>query len=394
MFNKTSFAMALLGAALVNAQGKAAEKAGPIDQDFLDWAASNNKNYSDAQSFADHKKQWAQTKSQVASLNSNGKSKAKFAMNFTADMTEDEKKGMLGALALVDRRDLEAEEPRELAATWTSGGVNWSNSNMTAVKNQGQCGSCVAFAISSAMEGLISINRGTTAKRLSEQQMVDCARSYGNSGCSGGWHFNYANFLINEGATWYEDYRPYTATDGNCDAAPVRENISSRVQVGKNIEAIANAVSRSPLVIAMAAGNSAIYNYSSGIITAADGCPDNMVDHAVSIVGFGTKTETTGTSGTDGGWFSETTCRRATRRERRKKTCADGSDYGSRMCCQTTETYVEPTDGEVVTTETVDYWIVQNSWSQYWGDSGFFKLDAVEGNGICNMNSYVMEMFL
>ena len=399
MFTKTSFAIALLGA-LVNAQGMNGQGwdngVAFEDSEFLTWASINNKDYATGQEFAEAKKRWGQTKLEVANLNSNANSKAKFAVNFTADMTAEEKQNMLGALALVDRRDLEAEEPiHEGRRLWTSGGVNWAASgNLTPVKNQGQCGSCVAFSISTAMEGLWSIQKGTSPYRLSEQHLVDCTVSYGNYGCRGGWPFYYADFLINKGATRYEDYRPYNATDGNCDPAPVDSNIGSRVQVGKNIEAIANAVSRSPLVIAMAAGNSAMYNYAGGIITAADGCPDTYVDHAVAIVGFGTKTETTGTPGTEGGWTSETTCRRATRRERRQKSCDDGSDYSGRICCTTTETYVEPTEGSTVTTEVVDYWIVQNSWSQNWGDQGFFKLDAVEGAGICMMNQYVMEMFL
>jgi len=51
---KTSFVIALLGATLANAQG-----ASPVvDQDFLDWAASNNKTYQDAQDFAEAKANW------------------------------------------------------------------------------------------------------------------------------------------------------------------------------------------------------------------------------------------------------------------------------------------------------------------------------------------------
>lgn len=69
---------------------------------------------------------------------------------------------------------------------------------MTGVKNQGSCGSCWAFAATSALEGTIGLGMGVTPPRLSEQQSVDCTlntdknremfgKSYGMGGCNGGW---------------------------------------------------------------------------------------------------------------------------------------------------------------------------------------------------------------
>ena len=45
---------------------------------------------------------------------------------------------------------------------------------MTPVKNQGQCGSCWAFASNTALEGSLAISSGRAPLRLSEQQLVDC----------------------------------------------------------------------------------------------------------------------------------------------------------------------------------------------------------------------------
>jgi len=45
---------------------------------------------------------------------------------------------------------------------------------MTGVKEQGDCGSCWAFAATSALEGAIGLGMGDTPPRLSEQQSVDC----------------------------------------------------------------------------------------------------------------------------------------------------------------------------------------------------------------------------
>ncbi len=45
---------------------------------------------------------------------------------------------------------------------------------MTAVKDQGQCGSCWAFASNTALEGSLAVSSGRAPLRLSEQQVVDC----------------------------------------------------------------------------------------------------------------------------------------------------------------------------------------------------------------------------
>jgi len=64
--------------------------------------------------------------------------------------------------------------------------VDWvAAGKVTAVKNQGSCGSCWAFSATAAIESG-SLIAGVKID-LSEQQLVDCSRSYGNQGCSGGW---------------------------------------------------------------------------------------------------------------------------------------------------------------------------------------------------------------
>lgn len=53
---------------------------------------------------------------------------------------------------------------------------------MTPVKQQGVCGSCWAYATIAALEALHKKKTGENID-LSEQQLVDCSRGYGNFGC-------------------------------------------------------------------------------------------------------------------------------------------------------------------------------------------------------------------
>lgn len=122
--------------------------------------------------------------------------------------------------------------------------------------------------------------------------MVDCARKYGNFGCSGGYLTYYAAYVRDYGAVAYSGYGPYTATDGTCvEVSEPRTKISSYGYIGRTVAEIANQLDNGPMEVTLAAGNSAFRSYSGGILSASDGCPLTY-DHAVTLVGYGTKVDT------------------------------------------------------------------------------------------------------
>merc|ERR1719326_1645531 len=96
--------------------------------------------------------------------------------------------------------------------------VDWTTKNaVTPVKNQGQCGSCWAFSTTGSTEGAYAIKTGTL-KSFSEQELVDCAQSFGNQGCNGGLMDNGFRYIEAKGDTLQSTYA-YTAKTGTCQTS-------------------------------------------------------------------------------------------------------------------------------------------------------------------------------
>jgi len=88
---------------------------------------------------------------------------------------------------------------------------DWREHNgVTAIRNQGSCGSCWAFATIGAFESLLKLKADTTVD-LSEQHLVSCNEE--GWGCNGGfWAFD---MLVASGAVMEKDF-PYVASDVRC----------------------------------------------------------------------------------------------------------------------------------------------------------------------------------
>jgi hypothetical protein len=167
--------------------------------------------------------------------------------------------------------------------TTSEGSVDWRTKGaVTPVKNQGQCGSDWAFSATGATEGWAVARAGKPLFHLSEQQLVDCAGSFGTMGCNGGSPLEAFQYIIQNGLCSQSSY-PYTARQGTCKTCSpvIRFPRVIRIPVGDE-QTLAARVAEQPV--------SAVVNgrwfgeYRKGV---ADPKCEGTPDAAVLIVGFG-----------------------------------------------------------------------------------------------------------
>ena len=97
--------------------------------------------------------------------------------------------------------------------------VDWTDDVVSRVKDQGSCGSCWAFSVCGALEGLYAQKTGNITS-FSPQQLVDCAGGvYKNEGCNGGDMTNGFWYVIDNGIALNSVY-PYAAMDRKCTYTP------------------------------------------------------------------------------------------------------------------------------------------------------------------------------
>jgi cathepsin L len=324
--------------------------------------------------------------------------RAKFGDTMFTDWSDAEFQAMLGLKGQERRLEAEVFEAPEGRELQSYSDIDWSTTGkMTPVKNQGGCGSCWAFCATTVLEAMVSIQKSTAPVRMSEQQAVDCSTGYGNGGCNGGWMSNYYRYSRDAGSGFNSDYI-YTATDQTCAwnssmAIAARADMTRFYSQGSSatVSGIYAALENGPQTIALNANGWG--GYQGGVLELATfSCDPMVINHGVTLVGF-TAGETTTeeiTTIVPGG--TSTTCYRASRNERRAKSCSTGT-YQSKKCCVTT-TSEGTTTTETITTVSGASWKVQNSWGSGWGDAGFIHFEAVEGYGLCGMNRYVEGIYV
>jgi KDEL-tailed cysteine endopeptidase len=208
---------------------------------------------------------------------------------------------------------------------------DWRNYNVVnPVRNQGQCGSCWAFATTANAESVWAIHTGNLYD-MSEQYLVDCATGIGyfNMGCKGGNMDSAFKYMIQNKQCNESEY-PYTSgvteIKSKCHTCDEFTQFTSCYDVLPNNQLeLKEAVLKNPVVIGIEADTYYFQSYSSGILTSP--LCGTTIDHAVEIVGFGVENDT-------------------------------------------------------------QYWTVRNSWGEDWGENGYFRIlrtDSTDDAGICGL---------
>jgi len=191
--------------------------------------------------------------------------------------------------------------------------VDWvAKGATTAVKDQGQCGSCWAFSAVDAIEsyGFLSGKYGLI--KLSTQQVTSCDKV--DQGCNGGNTETAYQYVVGAGGIETDASYPYTSgtgVTGTCKfaASNIKVTIKGYTSVATGEANLKTALNAGPVSVCLAA--TAFQTYTSGILSS---CP-GFIDHCVQAVGYD-------------------------------------------------DAFTTP------------YWTVRNSWGTSWGEKGFIRIKA------------------
>jgi len=201
---------------------------------------------------------------------------------------------------------------------------------ITPVKNQGRCGSCVAFAEASVTETCFMKETNSSIADISEQHFLDCGyKKFGAAGCNGAWIYSYSKHWAKENlGVAHENQYAYKMRENKYKCPADLAGFNFGAEITENYytysgteDVLKELVFKHGAVMGTVQASGPFGSYKGGVFA---GCDPNRVslDHAITVVGYGTENG-------------------------------------------------------------VDYWLIKNSWSTWWGEKGYIKLKrGVEMCGI------------
>ena len=200
-----------------------------------------------------------------------------------SDLSLDEKRHRLGLIwqPLASFRLPVVNMTATVAPAWdwrnTRGntkGTNW----VTPIKDQGGCGSCVAFATVGTIESAVEISRGNPKPTpdLSEADLF----FGGGASCSSGWQFERALSRAQFAGIADEGCWPYDG-DGPC---PNRANRVTKITSWKTISNPKDWIATNGPIMTGMEVNSDFFCYNDGVYTYDYG--DFVGNHAICVIGY------------------------------------------------------------------------------------------------------------
>ncbi|KAH8741052.1 cathepsin like thiol protease membrane associated [Cryptosporidium ryanae] len=196
--------------------------------------------------------------------------------------------------------------------------------------DQGKCGACYAFVVSSSVSISNCIQESFLTSPLSPQQIIDCSQSFGNLGCNGGFYSNGWSYLLESNnpknlfCSW-EEY-PYIESQKDCKSNKCsgcltvgRYNVFTGLSLtgSEGWDFVTTILPKvGSISLSINSNLPGFASYSGGIYRAPRCTLSSELDHAVIMIGFGV------------------------------------SDSGEK------------------------YYVIQNSWGASWGISGFMNVSA------------------
>lgn len=196
------------------------------------------------------------------------------------------------------------------------------------IKNQGQCGSCWAFAATTSFAERTCVKtKGKLKPSFSAQQQVSCNEE--NNACNGGYYIRAWNYMQSKGIV-KEKCWPYSSFNGVVESCRISCKSGAEkwikykardVHIVKGINSIkTELVTNGPVHVGFIVYQD-FMNYKGGIYRHYSG--NKVGGHAVVVVGYGKQNG-------------------------------------------------------------INYWICENSWGPGWGESGYFKIKM----GECGIDQY------